>query len=73
SIMALNNRGDNMKIQVNNLLFTSRNLMIILSFVSLLITLYLSYLKIFTESDINSNNIIFAIILTALNIYLINR
>ncbi|WP_242648881.1 hypothetical protein [Clostridium perfringens] len=62
-----------MKIQVNNLLFTSRNLMIILSFVSLLITLYLSYLKIFTESDINSNNIIFAIILTALNIYLINR
>ncbi|EDT22221.1 hypothetical protein AC1_A0171 [Clostridium perfringens B str. ATCC 3626] len=71
--MALNNRGDNMKIQVNNLLFTSRNLMIILSFVSLLITLYLSYLKIFTESDINSNNIIFAIILTALNIYLINR
>lgn len=71
--MALNNRGDNMKIQVNNLLFTSRNLMIILSFVSLLITLYLSYLKIFTESDINSNNIVFAIILTALNIYLINK
>ncbi len=70
--MALNNRGDNMKIQVNNLLFTSRNLMIILSFVSLLITLYLSYLKIFTESDINSNNIVFAVILTALNIYLIN-
>ncbi|MEE0618424.1 MAG: hypothetical protein UCP83_14240, partial [Intestinibacter bartlettii] len=65
--MALNNRGDNMKIQVNNLLFTSRNLMIILSFVSLLITLYLSYLKIFTESEINSNNIVFAIILTALN------
>lgn len=62
-----------MKIQVNNLLFTSRNLMIILSFVSLLITLYLSYLKIFTESDINSNNIVFAIILTTLNIYLINR
>ncbi|WP_419749073.1 hypothetical protein ACNULB_15655 (plasmid) [Clostridium perfringens] len=61
-----------MKIQVNNLLFTSRNLMIILSFVSLLITLYLSYLKIFTESDINSNNIVFAVILTALNIYLIN-
>ncbi|WP_243157662.1 hypothetical protein, partial [Clostridium perfringens] len=61
-----------MKIQVNNLLFTSRNLMIILSFVSLLITLYLSYLKIFTESEINSNNIVFAIILTALNIYLIN-
>ncbi|AMN30516.1 hypothetical protein SV13_14860 [Clostridium perfringens] len=71
--MALNNRGDNMKIQVNNLLFTSRNLMIILSFVSLLITLYLSYLKIFTESEINSNNIVFAIILTALNIYLINK
>ncbi|EDS79385.1 hypothetical protein CPC_A0212 [Clostridium perfringens C str. JGS1495] len=70
--MALNNRGDNMKIQVNNLLFTSRNLMIILSFVSLLITLYLSYFKIFTESDINSNNIVFAVILTALNIYLIN-
>ena len=62
-----------MKIQVNNLLFTSRNLMIILSFVSLSITLYLSYLKIFTESDINSNNIVFAIILTALNIYLINK
>ncbi|CAJ1611647.1 hypothetical protein [Clostridium perfringens] len=62
-----------MKIQVNNLLFTSRNLMIILSFVSLLITLYLSYLKIFTESEINSNNIVFAIILTALNIYLINK
>ncbi|WP_242652682.1 hypothetical protein ACSXBY_15505 (plasmid) [Clostridium perfringens] len=61
-----------MKIQVNNLLFTSRNLMIILSFVSLLITLYLSYFKIFTESDINSNNIVFAVILTALNIYLIN-
>lgn len=71
--MALNNRGDNMKIQVNNLLFTSKNLMIILSFVSLLITLYLSYLKIFTESEINSNNIVFAIILTALNIYLINK
>ena len=71
--MALNNRGDNMKIQVNNLLFTSRNLMIILSFVSLLITLYLSYLKIFTESEINSNNIVFAIILTVLNIYLINK
>lgn len=71
--MALNNRGDNMKIQVNNLLFTSRNLMIILSLVSLLITLYLSYLKIFTESEINSNNIVFAIILTALNIYLINK
>lgn len=62
-----------MKIQVNNLLFTSKNLMIILSFVSLSITLYLSYLKIFTESDINSNNIVFAIILTALNIYLINK
>ncbi|EOU2033356.1 hypothetical protein Cp4436_03052 [Clostridium perfringens] len=71
--MALNNRGDNMKIQVNNLLFTSRNLMIILSFVSLLITLYLSYLKIFTESEINSNNIVFAIILTVLNIYLITK
>ncbi|WP_242979235.1 hypothetical protein ACSW8X_15850 (plasmid) [Clostridium perfringens] len=62
-----------MKIQVNNLLFTSRNLMIILSFVSLLITLYLSYLKIFTESEINSNNIVFAIILTVLNIYLITK
>ena len=71
--MALNNRGDNMKIQVNNLLFTSRNLMIILSFVSLLITLYLSYLKIFTQSEINSNNIVFAIILTVLNIYLITK
>lgn len=71
--MALNNRGDNMKIQVNNLLFTSRNLMIILSFVSLLITLYLSYLKIFTESEINSNNIVFAIILTVINIYLITK
>ena len=47
--------------------------MIILSFVSLLITLYLSYLKIFTESEINSNNIVFAIILTVLNIYLITK
>lgn len=62
-----------MKLQINDLLFTSRTLMIILSLISLFITLYLSYLKFFAKSDINSNNILFAIILTALNVYLINK
>ncbi len=62
-----------MKLQINNLLFTSRTLMIVLSLISLFLTLYLSYLKFFAKLDINSNNIIFALILTALNIYLINK
>ncbi|EIA15708.1 hypothetical protein [Clostridium perfringens] len=62
-----------MKLQINTLLFTSRTLMFVLSLISVLITLYLSYLKFFTKSDINSNNLIFALILTTLNIYLINK
>lgn len=59
--------------KINTLLFTSRTLMFVLSLISVLITLYLSYLKFFAKLDINSNNIIFALILTALNIYLINK
>jgi len=61
-----------MKLQINNFKITGTNIMYFITFISIISSIYLGYLK-YTDNSINTETLSFSIIITLLNLYLIKR
>lgn len=63
-----------MKIQFNNIRITSKHIMIVVSIISIISTIVLTYWEIFDkQNNTNLSQLIFSLLISVSSLYLINK